>query len=78
MFNHLKLFFFFIAGTIFPDVFQEEETSKTKKCMYCLRRIKIHHYKCPHCRTANFDFSTNLSEETRWNIDILTEQPLKI
>ena len=57
MLNHLQLFLLSIAGTMFSDVFQEEETSETKKCMYCLRRIKIHHYKCPHCRTTNFDFN---------------------
>ena len=57
MLNHLQLFLLSIAETMFPDIVQEEETSQTKKCMYCLRRIKIHHYKCPHCRTTNFDFN---------------------
>jgi len=65
MFNHSELFFPFIAGTMFHDIFREEETSETKKCMYCLRRIKIHHYKCPHCGTTNFDFNTNSSEENK-------------
>ena len=65
MLNHLQLFFLSIAQTMFPDIVREEETSQTKKCMYCLRRIKIHHYKCPHCRTNNFDFDTELSEEDK-------------
>jgi hypothetical protein len=58
MFSHLKLFFFFIAGTMITGIFRDKETSETKKCMYCLRRIKIHHYKCPHCRNTNFDYNT--------------------
>jgi len=31
MLNHLELFFFFITGTMFHDIFREEETSKTKR-----------------------------------------------
>jgi len=59
MINHLKLFLFSIAGTMIPGIFKDKETSDTKKCMYCLRRIKVYHYKCPHCRTTSFDFNSN-------------------
>jgi len=65
MFKHLKLFFFSIAETMFSDILREKETSQTKKCMNCLRRIKIYHYKCPYCRTTNFDFNPNLSMKYR-------------
>jgi len=59
MLDHLKLFFFSIVGTMVPNIFRDKETTETKKCMHCLRRIKVYHYKCPHCRTYNFDFDSN-------------------
>jgi lipopolysaccharide biosynthesis regulator YciM len=62
MLDHLNLLFYAVAMRIFPHVFPKEETTETKKCMYCLRRVKTFHYKCPHCRTMNFIFDTDLSE----------------
>jgi hypothetical protein len=35
---------------------KREETSETKKCMRCLRRVKIFHYKCPYCGSIEFNF----------------------
>jgi len=59
MLDCLNLFLYSVAMIMFPRIFPEDETSETKKCMYCLRRVKIHHYKCPHCRTTDFIFDVN-------------------
>ena len=57
----LSLFSFVVRG-MFPGVSSEkEETTETKKCMNCLRRVKIFHNRCPHCRTADFIYDTDLS-----------------
>jgi RNA polymerase subunit RPABC4/transcription elongation factor Spt4 len=31
-----------------------EETTETKKCLRCLRRIKTTYNSCPHCRSTDF------------------------
>jgi hypothetical protein len=36
----------------------EEETAETKKCVRCLRRIKITFNTCPHCRSADFIYES--------------------
>jgi hypothetical protein len=33
------------------------ETLDTKKCLYCLRRVKVYNYKCPYCRRYDFQFN---------------------
>jgi hypothetical protein len=33
-----------------------EETTETKKCFLCLKRIKIFHDFCPHCHSVDFIF----------------------
>jgi predicted RNA-binding Zn-ribbon protein involved in translation (DUF1610 family) len=47
---------FFIAILHKKEI--KEETTETKKCIRCLRRIKISHYKCPYCGTTNFIYDT--------------------
>jgi rRNA maturation endonuclease Nob1 len=32
----------------------EEETTETKKCTRCSRRVKVSHNFCPHCRSTDF------------------------
>jgi rRNA maturation endonuclease Nob1 len=32
----------------------QEETTETKKCWNCLRRIKIDYAFCPHCSSKDF------------------------
>jgi lipopolysaccharide biosynthesis regulator YciM len=61
MLNYLNLLFYAVVMRMFPHVSPEKETTETKKCMHCLRRIKTFHYKCPHCRTTDFIFETDLS-----------------
>jgi DNA-directed RNA polymerase subunit RPC12/RpoP len=59
MLDHLDLFFCSIAEKILFCIFSKEETTETKKCMHCLRRIKISHYRCPYCGTTDFIFDTD-------------------
>jgi len=59
MLDRLYLFFYSVATIMFPRIFPEDETTETKKCMYCLKRIKIFHDKCPHCRTTDFTFDVD-------------------
>jgi Zn finger protein HypA/HybF involved in hydrogenase expression len=35
-----------------------EETTETKKCMRCLKRIKLAFNYCPHCHSADFVYDT--------------------
>jgi len=59
MLDRLYVFLYAVTIMMFPRLFPEDETTETKKCMYCLRRIKIHHYKCPHCRSTDFNFDVD-------------------
>jgi rRNA maturation endonuclease Nob1 len=36
----------------------KEETTETKKCMRCLKRIKISFNFCPHCHSEDFVYDT--------------------
>jgi rRNA maturation endonuclease Nob1 len=36
----------------------KEETTETKKCVRCLRRIKITFNACPHCRSMDFVYES--------------------
>jgi DNA-directed RNA polymerase subunit RPC12/RpoP len=37
------------------DIFDSErETIERKKCMKCLRSVKIDYLKCPYCGSTNF------------------------
>ncbi|MDR2942284.1 MAG: hypothetical protein LBV17_06815 [Treponema sp.] len=36
----------------------KEETTETKKCTRCLRRIKVTFDVCPHCRSMDFEYDT--------------------
>ena len=33
-----------------------ENSTETKKCLNCLRRVNINVSKCPHCRSDNFQY----------------------
>jgi hypothetical protein len=35
------------------------ETQETKKCIRCLRRVKIFYYRCPYCGSTEFNFDTD-------------------
>jgi Zn finger protein HypA/HybF involved in hydrogenase expression len=35
-----------------------EETTETKKCLRCLKRIKISYNFCPHCHSDDFLYDT--------------------
>ena len=61
MLNHLGLFFHSIAGKMFSRIFSKkgEVITETKKCMNCLRRIKISYDRCPHCRSDDFAFDAD-------------------
>jgi hypothetical protein len=48
-----------LPGIPSSDISSIEETAETKKCVYCLRRIKVFHHKCPHCRKTDFIFDTD-------------------
>ena len=54
--NHLGVFIHSVARKMFSRSSSKEEVTETKKCMNCLRRIKISHDKCPHCRSTDFTF----------------------
>ena len=54
--GHLGIFIYSVARKIFSRASSTEETTETKKCMHCLRRIKTSHDKCPHCRSTDFAF----------------------
>jgi len=34
----------------------DNESTETKKCLHCLRRVNVKHSKCPHCKTDNFQY----------------------
>jgi RNA polymerase subunit RPABC4/transcription elongation factor Spt4 len=34
------------------------ETTETKKCVNCLRRIEISYYLCPYCKSTDFIYDT--------------------
>jgi hypothetical protein len=34
----------------------DNETIETKKCLFCLRRIKLDYWKCPYCSSLDFQF----------------------
>jgi predicted RNA-binding Zn-ribbon protein involved in translation (DUF1610 family) len=36
----------------------KEEITETKKCMKCLRRVKVAYYSCPHCGSLGFIYNT--------------------
>jgi ubiquitin len=36
----------------------QEETTETKKCKKCLRRVKITFDVCPYCESMDFDYNT--------------------
>jgi rRNA maturation endonuclease Nob1 len=36
----------------------EEETTETKKCVRCLRRVKITSNTCPHCKSRDFIYDS--------------------
>jgi len=59
MLDHLGLFFHSIVRKMFSHVSSKKETTETKKCMNCLRRVKVSHYKCTHCGTTDFIFDTD-------------------
>ena len=59
MLDRLYLLLYEVTIMMFPRIVQEDETTETKKCMYCLRRIKIFHYKCAHCRSTDFTFDVD-------------------
>jgi len=61
MLNHLDLFFCSFVRKTLSRIFskKEEAITETKKCMNCLRRIKISFYRCPHCRTTDFIFNSD-------------------
>jgi hypothetical protein len=63
MLNHLDLFACSTAGQMLSRIFSKKikETTETKKCIYCLRRVKVFHDKCPHCRNKDFIYDTALS-----------------
>jgi lipopolysaccharide biosynthesis regulator YciM len=44
------------AVRMLTRVDNKDVTIETKKCMKCLRRVKILHYKCPYCRNTDFHF----------------------
>ena len=34
----------------------ESKTVETKKCLNCLKRVSVDNYKCPYCKSNNFQF----------------------
>jgi lipopolysaccharide biosynthesis regulator YciM len=55
--NHSDLVLSESVGLLFSRVFlneNKEETKETKKCANCLRRVKVFHHRCPHCKTHGF------------------------
>lgn len=38
------------------DKSSKSTNTNTKKCTNCSRSISAHYYRCPHCRTENFEF----------------------
>jgi hypothetical protein len=49
-----------VKKCIFID--KRGETSETKKCIRCLKRIKIFIYKCPYCGSTEFIYDTDKSK----------------
>jgi hypothetical protein len=50
------LYFIFLLYAVKKCIFTDKkgETSETKKCIRCLKRVKIFHYKCPYCGRKEF------------------------
>ena len=57
--NKLILLLSSVFREVFPGISSKEETTETKKCMHCLRRIKAFHYKCPYCKATEFIFDSS-------------------
>jgi len=38
------------------DSLVDDESTETKKCLHCLRRVSVKHLKCPHCRKEDFQY----------------------
>jgi Zn finger protein HypA/HybF involved in hydrogenase expression len=36
---------------------KKEESSETKKCSKCLKRVSLHYERCPYCRSRQFWFN---------------------
>jgi Zn finger protein HypA/HybF involved in hydrogenase expression len=36
----------------------DEETTETKKCLRCLRRMNIDNFYCPHCKSTDFIYDS--------------------
>ena len=34
----------------------DNESTETKKCLNCLRRVNIEHIKCPYCKKDDFQY----------------------
>jgi Zn finger protein HypA/HybF involved in hydrogenase expression len=48
-----KIFFF-----DFPKKKINKETTETKKCRNCLKRIKLDYFYCPYCSSKDFDYDS--------------------
>jgi len=57
--SHFGIFIYSVARKMFPRASSKEEVTETKKCMNCLRRIKISYDRCPHCRSDDFAFDAD-------------------
>ena len=42
------------SGKAAFDKSKKEESSETKKCKNCLKRVALHYVRCPYCRTGKF------------------------
>jgi uncharacterized paraquat-inducible protein A len=49
-----KLMFHDYSKKTIPEKLPEKSQMWKKKCMNCLRRVGLHHYICPYCRSDNF------------------------
>jgi rRNA maturation endonuclease Nob1 len=36
----------------------DEETTETKKCTRCSRRVNVSHNFCPHCKSRDFNYDS--------------------
>jgi len=57
--SHFGMFIHSVARKMFSRDSSKEEVTETKKCMRCLKRIKISYDRCPHCRSAEFAFDVD-------------------
>jgi hypothetical protein len=48
------LFLFIVI--MFTRIDNKKETAETKKCMRCLRRVKIVRHKCPYCGNTEYHY----------------------